>query len=414
MKFNRFIACLTVVILLLGYAFAEDVQIQTLPQLGDASEEILELKIRLKELDYYKGSKLTDIYNEKMMEIVQTFQTINGLKPDGLLTDETKKAIMDENARDAFTAPLINENNQDQFIFPKVLDDSEYADEDGFLKETIDTPFIYASREDGYWLYLSHDARIEIKRISYPAEPLQWFESEITLRGEEKLKALVDPNTQKLRNRDPRLIAEEYGVVFAVSDDFFGYRKERDNRAGIVIHDGVIMNNRTKKSGTKTTPNLDVIALFEDGSMKTYDSQAYTAKEFLAMEGLTDTWSFGPWLLSDGQINPNVLPGSGGYTNDDPRNAIGMIDNNHYLFLTVQGRISDSDGCRMSWLARRMQDLGCMEALNLDGGNSVALYFNGDLINKSENQDKVSFLKGIRALSTMIGVGKLEQNENEQ
>ena len=81
-----------------------------------------------------------------------------------------------------------------------------------------------------------------------------------------------------------------------------------------------------------------------------------------------------------------------------------MIGPNHYMVLTVLGRQNTSTGVRPIWLAQRMKDLGCTEALNLDGGNSVALVFMGDMINKAEGAD-VNFMNGIRALASMIGVG---------
>ncbi len=47
----------------------------------------------------------------------------------------------------------------------------------------------------------------------------------------------------------------------------------------------------------------------------------------------------------------------------------------------ADGRTSESEGLPLYQLARVMQDLGCSEAYNLDGGGSTTMYFNGQVIN---------------------------------
>ena len=52
-------------------------------------------------------------------------------------------------------------------------------------------------------------------------------------------------------------------------------------------------------------------------------------------------------------------------------------------------------------LAQKMQELGCTEALNLDGGGTAAMMFMGEVLNRSD--------KKMRSVSTLIGFGKSEQ-----
>ena len=49
--------------------------------------------------------------------------------------------------------------------------------------------------------------------------------------------------------------------------------------------------------------------------------------------------------------------------------------------LTVNGRQNQSKGVYLDWLAWKMLELGAQEALNLDGGGTVALVFMGESIN---------------------------------
>ena len=80
-----------------------------------------------------------------------------------------------------------------------------------------------------------------------------------------------------------------------------------------------------------------------------------------------------------------------------PRQGMAMYSPNDYLFLTVLGRRKDSDGCTLQWLQNRFLGLGVQEAINLDGGNSAMLVFDGEMLNK---------VKGIRsgALRGMVSM----------
>ena len=66
----------------------------------------------------------------------------------------------------------------------------------------------------------------------------------------------------------------------------------------------------------------------------------------------------------------------------NPRTAIGIIDELHFVFVVADGRSSESEGLSLYELAQVMKDLGCETAYNLDGGGSSTMYFNGQVINK--------------------------------
>lgn len=66
---------------------------------------------------------------------------------------------------------------------------------------------------------------------------------------------------------------------------------------------------------------------------------------------------------------------------DQPRTAVGVIDDNHLVFV-VDGRSEGySAGVTMTELAQIMVGLGATTAYNLDGGGSSTMYFNGGLVN---------------------------------
>lgn len=84
-----------------------------------------------------------------------------------------------------------------------------------------------------------------------------------------------------------------------------------------------------------------------------------------------------PTLVKNGQIHvtydEEVMFGSGvGLDNGDPRTAVGYTANDHVIMLVADGR-GTSVGVSLPELAQIMIDLGCVEAMNLDGGGSTQM-----------------------------------------
>lgn len=65
-----------------------------------------------------------------------------------------------------------------------------------------------------------------------------------------------------------------------------------------------------------------------------------------------------------------------------PRTAAGYTGDGKLVLLVVDGRQPASRGVDLMELATIMQDLGCVEAVNLDGGGSSSLVVNGVLVNR--------------------------------
>lgn len=64
------------------------------------------------------------------------------------------------------------------------------------------------------------------------------------------------------------------------------------------------------------------------------------------------------------------------------RSAIGVLANGDWVFVVADQNLLNKDpGMTIPELGRFMKQLGCVCALNLDGGISSTLYFNGSLVN---------------------------------
>ncbi|MBN1632311.1 MAG: phosphodiester glycosidase family protein, partial [Thermoleophilia bacterium] len=168
-------------------------------------------------------------------------------------------------------------------------------------------------------------------------------------------------------------IAAANDAILAINGDYFGARDD-----GIIVRNGEICRDEGVRPG---------LALYLDGRMEVYDETETTAEELLDA-GVWNTYSFGPALVVDGGIPQGIEyyeveddpehPIQG----RDPRTAIGIIGENHYLFVVVDGRDAGySKGVTVEELAQIMLDLGCDTAYNLDGGGSSTMWFMGELVN---------------------------------
>lgn len=97
---------------------------------------------------------------------------------------------------------------------------------------------------------------------------------------------------------------------------------------------------------------------------------------------------FEAWLVKDGEIAENL--------NDkerSPRTAAGIKKDGSFVLYTADGRQAGySAGFTYLELAKRMAELGCVQAVNLDGGASTQLFANlpGEEANAQINRDSLS------------------------
>ena len=112
--------------------------------------------------------------------------------------------------------------------------------------------------------------------------------------------------------------------------------------------------------------------------------------ESLELDGLrswpaVDAVAGGPVLLQDGReriaTEEEVFFGSA-IPDVHPRTAACVAPEDELVLLVVDGRQRESRGVDLVELATLLRDLGCVEAINLDGGGSSALVINGALVNR--------------------------------
>ena len=89
----------------------------------------------------------------------------------------------------------------------------------------------------------------------------------------------------------------------------------------------------------------------------------------------------GPVLVQNNQVsisNNEEQKFTGKAINDrHPRTAMGYTKDNKLIILVIEGRNKNAVGATLVEEAQILKDLGCVEALNLDGGGSSCLLING-------------------------------------
>jgi len=274
---------------------------------------------------------------------------------------------------------------------------------EGFLPEGSDPGYyLLFDDEAGEWAYVDHQMFIHIKRFNDVVErdrTLIWYETEVKVKPEVRFVTQhANPEAIGRRFMWAQDLATKLNSILAISDDFYGFRVYQKRTPGIIIQNGEILANKGLKQPHYTLPTYDVMAYFPDGSLKTYVAGTIDAETLIA-QGATDSWTFGPVLLSEGVIGDQVQNNQ--FESINPRMTLGMIEPNHYFIMTVEGRHKKSDGVGLMWVAEQMRDRGCTEALNLDGGNSIKLVFMGQILNSQRYYNE----KNDRTVTSLITMG---------
>lgn len=165
--------------------------------------------------------------------------------------------------------------------------------------------------------------------------------------------------------------AEAKSTILAVNGDYYGA-----NKTGYVIKNGTVYRDSVRNDS-----EYDDLVIYEDGSFGIINETEISAEQ-LVENGVMQLFAFGPALVENGEIAVDKNSEVGKAMASNPRTAIGVIDELHYVFVVADGRSSESEGLSLYELAELLQDYGCETAYNLDGGGSSTMYFNGQVINK--------------------------------
>ena len=220
------------------------------------------------------------------------------------------------------------------------------------------------------------DENISIALNEYRQNDTAIYIADVTVSSADYLKTAFAENTYG-RNLTKKTseIAENAGAILAINGDYYGARE-----SGYVIRNGVLYRE------TVSAETEDLV-VYTDGSFEIINESDVSAEQLLE-NGAWNVLSFGPALIIDGEISVTTKDEVGKAKTDNPRTAIGIIDDLHYVLVVSDGRTEESEGLTLFELAEFMQELGVKTAYNLDGGGSSTMVFNGNVINNPTTSGK--------------------------
>ena len=236
------------------------------------------------------------------------------------------------------------------------------------------------------------DDNISVTLTEKTVSKTQVYIADVTVSSSKYLKTAFAQNTygNNVTAKTSETAANN-NAILAVNGDYYGA-----NTTGYVIRNGVVYRDTVREDSS----NGD-LAIYKDGSFKiVYEDQV--SADQLVKDGVVNLLAFGPSLVENGEIAVDTNSEVGQSMSSNPRTAIGIIDENHYIIIVSDGRTSESEGLSLYQLAEIMKSYGVKTAYNLDGGGSSTLYFNGQVINKpTTNGNTISE----RSVSDIVYIG---------
>ncbi len=256
--------------------------------------------------------------------------------------------------------------------------DSADADASETVTEPVSTDTTYS------------DGNIEITLTDYRVADTTVHVADVRLTSAEYLRTALAQNTYG-RNvtQTTSAIADSVNAILAINGDYYGAQ-----RSGYVIRGGVLYRS-------KADSGAEDLVIWRDGSFSIIHESEISAEELLA-QGAWDVLSFGPALVQNGEISVSEYDEVGRAMASNPRTAIGIFEDGHYVFIVADGRTGDDDGLTLYELAAFMQSLGVQTGYNLDGGGSSSMVFMGTVINTPTANGRKS---GERSVSDIVYIG---------
>ena len=236
------------------------------------------------------------------------------------------------------------------------------------------------------------DDNISINLTETTVNNTQVYLADVTLSSSEYLKTAFAQNAFGTNvTAKTSETAADNNAILAVNGDYYGA-----NSTGYVIRNGVVYRDTVREDSS----NGD-LASYKDGSFKIIYEDQISADQ-LVKDDVVNLLAFGPALVDNGEIAVGTNEEVGQAMASNPRTAIGIIDENHYIIVVSDGRTSESKGLSLYQMAEVMKSYGVKTAYNLDGGGSSTLYFNGQVINKpTTGGNRISE----RAVSDIVYIG---------
>ena len=231
------------------------------------------------------------------------------------------------------------------------------------------------------------------------------YDEEVLTREENQGYKMIDIDRKSKHSRRPLIgklavIYDPADVKLAVTsklgvsgEDIFTLAKKNDGLIAINAggffdenlvsnggrpHGMIIQNGKLLANAKRAGMGGGVIGFTEDNKLIL---SRMTADEAMK-KGIRDAVDFGPFLIVNGKAA--TIKGGGGFGTAN-RTVIGQRSDGIVLFLVLDGRRLGVLGADMNDLIDIMRDYGAINAVNLDGGTSTGMVYDGKIQNITTN-----------------------------
>lgn len=277
-----------------------------------------------------------------------------------------------------------------------------------FLLPVTDTPGspysldnTYTYKDDNgikHTVYEDPSITVDVWKIKGEVDDRSYVASYAKVKIAHPTQLRTSVSTTGYANRSkPSSQAKKKNAVIAVNGDFYTLRS-----TGVIIRQGTYY--RKVKSGKET------LFIDSDGNFHFMTSAKAISSGFLDTTDIYNSLYFGPVLVRDGELcqyksaTKDKLASM--HYGRNPRTGIGQLGELEYLLIVVDGRTSESGGMTTSQFAKLFYEQGCINAYNLDGGQSSCMVYLGEVYNTVSNA-------GERLISDIVYFASAMPDESE-
>ncbi len=250
---------------------------------------------------------------------------------------------------------------------PREENYSTYTDDEGIVHSTYidDTISVDCWRKRYYVNDVSTVAAVSKIKITHPTQLRTAFAG--GQYGPTRLK--------------PSTISKQVNAIVSINGELYNYAEKNS----VLVRQGTVYRDDIHVSD-------DLLFIDSNGDFHVMTSRDAVEQDILHSKdySIYQSVCFGPALVIDGEV-----VGWGGKTENtyyrNPRSGIGQTGPLEYLLVAAEGRADDSKGLNTSDLAVLMKDLGCIQAYNLDGGQSSMMIFHNRPFNHISNGSERTF-----------------------
>lgn len=172
-------------------------------------------------------------------------------------------------------------------------------------------------------------------------------------------------------------IANNNGAIEAINGGAFVDKTSVNWTGTGACPDGIVMSEGKKVWNSKEyEEKSDLFAITKKGILIVGQ---YSQKELEELD-VQEALSFDPALIING--NKMDMTEEGGLA---PRTAIGQREDGTIILLVIDGRSLSSVGASYTDVQEVLYKLGAINAINLDGGRSTTMYYDGNIVNSPSN-----------------------------